>query len=257
MTIKTILAHLDKKWFDITLSLAMFNCAIGSYKITNFYFSNQEFEYLYVYGIPFMLAYIGLRSTINILPFNKYTKWLFYMIEIPGLFATIIRPITGVMTSVMTTVLIIFSCVGFLMHFSTLLLKIELTPITEIYLLVTFSSILISVLGEWVYKKSHLISEGSYTIENEEEVKKFGTSVINQDKFIFALYSLFFIFLIIFSCKEFNNTPLFGNNFSSSILRAFATFIAFDRLRLNLHKFKFEFIDILVKYVALIKSRRK
>jgi len=113
-----------------------------------------------------------------------------------------------------------------------LILQIDLTLELKVYLAATFSSIFIVLRGEKI--ASRITADEYKPKERARKQTEFTLSFVNKDVIKYLIYSSFFLSLLIFSITQFSNTELIsGKDIGTPLLRAFVTFIAFDRLIQN------------------------
>lgn len=205
-------------WMLLFLSIS---CFIIAYLFSDIL---AEFRWIFYY-----LSLMTLSLAID-LPSNRFTKILYTIIILPLIICKILEPI------VLLFICLIFHFSAYLAILSPLLfLKkagvINLSSDAILYISLTLGSIIILLFGK------HIIPFVARSLKDEHRPymiklkSDFIELLLNKDTFKVALYSLYFIILVLSSISTFTHLNIdFLRKFQASILQSFATFIAFERI---------------------------
>ena len=215
------------------------------------YFLSNSMEYLKKINsllcILFFLGYIGLLFLSNWLREKfryKVFEYLNILISIPYFLIVLIfqltRPTMVVVVHFFVFSLFCLSIPYFLFRINDYFELLEFTYQTRIFIYITFATCASVALYKQIINLVYI--SGPYRTKTSEKVKRYKLEeltnyIINKENVRFTIYSLFFIYLLIFSFQYLQNSSIFGDEIDRAVYQSFLCFLAFDRLLLNAKMF--------------------
>lgn len=137
----------------------------------------------------------------------------------------------------------------------------ELSKENYIFITLTFSSIVSNVFYKWIIKLVFKLSPiGLNDSQKTEKIKlkELIEYLITPQNIRFLIYSLYFIYMCIFSFKFLERKSFFETeSVDTAIMQAFLTFLAFDSLRINSKEIKVLPSMVLTKILESFVSKDK
>jgi len=183
--------------------------------------------------LSYFFLYQSIILLVMVLPDKKPFKKIRLLASALHFISLLLDPIFRFLFAISYVFLVPLAMSLLLFHaIPELILQIDLTLELKVYLAATFSSIFIVLRGEKI--ASRITADEYKPKERARKQTEFTLSFVNKDVIKYLIYSSFFLSLLIFSITQFSNTELIsGKDIGTPLLRAFVTFIAFDRLIQN------------------------
>lgn len=183
--------------------------------------------------VQYMLGYDAIRQFSRIFDNWKYYKIMYNIVEFPRMmWSIILKPYIKMFLAFVMFAAIVFGGIyAGLKYIPELTFEYDMKYTTKAFLAITFSTIISRAFGNQILK---FVGKLNYKYDNVKEHQELSLSIVNEDRFRYLIYILFFIALLYFTVIEFEQLFEFQNkNLTPAILSSFATFIAFDRLYQN------------------------
>lgn len=228
---------------------AIYLILLLGFSLTVFTFVSVGFENSSKYWkviIGYVLLII-LFSLLNKFFKKKYFEYPLLFLYLPlGILVLLVYSALPMM--MMTFFGILFLTMCFVIPTSFILINqnfhfIELTKSMEIYINFSFSTCFALLFHKTITKIVFyfvILNENMNRIFEKYELKK-AISYINESKNIqFLIYTIYFIYMVIFSIEICSHDGKFSLNlYDKAIAQSFVTFLAFDRLLVNAPKIEF------------------
>lgn len=238
----------ENKWHLIGLLICylifqlMFFFIKGSERYFSFFFLFLDIVILF-FIIPDSKNFRFLKYIIIAILFIPFSIVYLVGLIFPILEVLLICAIAIVYTSFLTYYLFTY--------LPNLIIGQELSFPTIIYLSITLSIVLLYLFGEqlvrliWSLTYLHKLFKKEF--KSQLEMKKLLLRDIAKiERMRFLLYTAFFVFLIIYSLQNINETIwLFPQAIYQSIFYSFVTFLAFDRIVVNSNLMKINFNQLI------------
>lgn len=199
----------------------------------------------------FILAYILGCVTSYILEkrqpsyFTKAIKQVFFFpVKLFKGFITISAPY--LILQVHLLMYLFFSCaipVGFF-FFDKVSTFINLTETTHIYIIVTFTVVIATLLNSQIKQLIYLLSPfriSQLQKLNRTDFKELTDYLLSENNIKFIIYFFYFLYLLIINFFNFQQHSFYSNpETDKAVLQSFITFIALERLITNLKELDFK-----------------
>jgi hypothetical protein len=184
---------------------------------------------------------------------------LFFLSITPLIILGILLPILAILSYLILYIIIITTPILILNEVNTFYNIIAITFENKLFIILTYSSIIAIVFNKYLisypFKLAYFLkfntSEGSIT----DRLKKMIEYVITPQNIRFVIYSIYFIYLSIFSFRYLDSDISFASkSIYTAIMQSFFTFLAYDSLRINSSQVIFlpsKLFSMLLKYIAV------
>lgn len=195
-----------------------------------------------------LISYICLIYLFNWLEQkfpNKFLKTINFIIVLPAAIFTVLYQLTIPSITLIFNV-ILFLLVSlliplFLIKVNTYLEIFNLTTSTEVFIVLS----LIAIISLTFHKQilNFLYKYGPSRLKDSKKMKKYNLEeiieyVVNKENIRFMIYTVFFIYLVIFSFQLLQEESIFEvKEIDKAVLQSFLCFLAYDRLLLNSSRF--------------------
>ncbi len=192
---------------------------------------------------------------------TKTTKQVFFFpVKLFAGFFTISAPYLILQTHLL--MYLFFSCaipLGFLFFdkFSTL---INLTETTHIYIIVTFTVVIATLLNSQIKQLIYRLSP--FRISHLRKLKRIDFKeltdyLLSENNIKFIIYFFYFLYLLIINFFNFQQNSFYSNpETDKAVLQSFITFIALERLITNLKELDFKPSEMLKRLLESMTGTR-
>ncbi|MBK5212886.1 MAG: hypothetical protein JJE55_04410 [Flavobacteriaceae bacterium] len=225
-----------KKWFKKNIISIIFG--VLSYLPFHYaFFINRKYASIY----PVFLLIITFYFISNILPKGKFFNYLKNIFSFPFF----ILLLSGTLIKTFYVAFLSFGVPFFLIFYSIKYFPESLINInynTKLYLFLFLTSAFTTLYLEKIMSKVNNLINNTKDGKTNKKQLQLALVLINRNRIRFIIYSLFLIYLIVYSVSILNDYLIFkDSNVGRSVLQSFLTYLAFDRIIINYNLLNFSF----------------
>lgn len=245
---------------EIKASLSLIVIIIASLIATYFGSSHLKTILIFSLSLIFLFVFFNLISSKTS---NKFIKAIDFVISsLAAIFYIILKfylPFSIILFATLLYIFIVTIIPGIFIDCNNSFKLIQLSEENYIFLTLIFSSISSIIFYKPIIKLINKIL--AVFITYSKKTKNLFDAVeytITLQNIIFAIYTLYFIYLLMFSFYFFEHKSIFKTELVDyAVLQSFLAFLAFDSLRRNSREIKFLSTTLLKKIFDSFKEEEK
>lgn len=191
----------------------------------------SDIIYKFVIGI---FIYTAIYLVLGLFVKFRFMKKVHELVSLPLLLFLAITTISQAFIVPFVVTVFTSTLIGFVYIILTVSFNWPLQIAAAIYFTATFSAIILTTFGEKLVKYWLSLKE----LDEADLVKDISIKLSEQDKVRKLIFLLYFLSLVVLNLTSLSRVHLIEPEISIALLQSFATYIAFDRLRLHFSKNK-------------------
>lgn len=185
-------------------------------------------------GVIWIFLYTAIYLVLGLFVRFRYMKIVHEIVGIPLLLFVAITTISQAFIVPFVVTVITSSLIGFVYYILTISFNWPFEIAAGIYFTATFSAIILTSYGEHLVKYWHKLKD----LDKPDLVRDLSIKIVEQNKIRMSIFMLYFISLFVLNLSSLSGVHIIEPDTSIALLQSFATFIAYDRLRLLFNKTK-------------------